>query len=120
MPDSGPTKEGVSYRDEVMNEEGNAARKARKFRASRDLWKQRSAEKQQQIRQLRVTVRDLFSSRERWRQRVKDLEQQLQALQAAHETHSALAPGGSIFFGGLLGKQVIPQTAQTPLSRPSG
>ena len=45
-----------------MNDEGNAARKIRKLRASRDLWKQRPAEKQQEIRQLRVTVRDLSSS----------------------------------------------------------
>ena len=50
-----------------MNDEGNAARKIRKLRASRDLWKQRSAEKQQEIRQLRVTVRDLSSSRENWK-----------------------------------------------------
>ena len=42
-----------------MNDEGNAARNIRKLRASRDRWKQRSAEKQQEIRQLRVTVRDL-------------------------------------------------------------
>ena len=80
-----------------MNDEGNAARKIRKLRASRDLWKQRSAEKQQEIRQLRVTVRDLSSSRENWKTRVKELEQQ---LQAAHEAHAAVGPGSWIFFGG--------------------
>ncbi len=78
-----------------MNDEGNAARKIRKLRASRDLWKQRSAEKQQEIRQLRVTVRDLSSSRENWKTRVKELEQQ---LQAAHEAHAAVGPGSWIFF----------------------
>lgn len=46
-----------------MNDHENAARKIRKLRASRDLWQRRSAEKQQEIRQLRVTVRDLSSSR---------------------------------------------------------
>src|SRR5208283_2967348 len=70
-PESGPATEGFSCRGAVMNDEGNAARKIRKLRASRDLWKQRSAEKQQEIRQLRVTVRDLSSSRENWKTRVK-------------------------------------------------
>ena len=91
-----------------MNDEGNAARKIRKLRASRDLWKQRSAEKQQEIRQLRVTVRDLSSSRENWKTRVKELEQQ---LQAAHEAHAAVGPGSWIFFGGLMDNQAMPRTA---------
>ena len=91
-----------------MNDEGNAARKIRKLRASRDLWKQCSAEKQQEIRQLRVTVRDLSSSRENWKTRVKELEQQ---LQAAHEAHAAVGPGSWIFFGGLMDNQAMPRTA---------
>jgi uncharacterized protein YlxW (UPF0749 family) len=82
-----------------MKDEGDAARKARKLRASRARWQQRSAEKQQQIRQLRVTVRDLSNSREHWRRRAKDLEQQLQALQAAPEAHSAPASGSGILGG---------------------
>jgi uncharacterized protein YhaN len=98
-----------------MNDEGNAARKIRKLRASRALWKQRSAEKQQEIRQLRVTVRDLSSSREHWKTRVKELEQQ---LQAAQEAHAALGPRSWIFLGGLLDNQTRPRTrrAPTPLS----
>ena len=91
-----------------MNDEGNAARKIRKLRASRDLWKHRSAEKQQEIRQLRVTVRDLSSSRENWKTRVKELEQQ---LQAAHEAHAAVGPGSWIFFGGLMDNQSMPRDA---------
>ena len=77
-----------------MNDEGNAARKRRKLRASRDLWKQRLAEKQQEIRQLRVTVRDLSSSRENWKTRVKELEQQ---LQAADKADAAVGPGAGSF-----------------------
>jgi predicted nucleic acid-binding Zn-ribbon protein len=83
-----------------MSEEGDAARQARKLRASRDRWKQRSAEKQQEIRQLRVTNRDLFTSRDRWKARVKELEQQLRPLQAAPEIPAAAAPGVCVFFGG--------------------
>jgi hypothetical protein len=80
-----------------MNDKGNAVRKIRKLRASRDLWKQHSAEKQQKIRQLRITVRDLSSSRENWKTHVKELEQQ---LQAAHEAHAAVGPGRWAFFLG--------------------
>lgn len=96
-----------------MNDEGNAARKIRKLRASRDLWKHRSAEKQQEIRQLRVTVRDLSSSRENWKTRVKELEQQ---LQAAHEAHAAVGPGSWIFFGGLMDNQATPRRRRTPIT----
>ena len=112
-PESGPATEGFSCRGAVMNDEGNAARKIRKLRASRDLWKQRSAEKQQEIRQLRVTVRDLSSSRENWKTRVKELDQQ---LQAAHEAHAAVGPGSWIFFGGLMDNQAMPRTRRTPIT----
>jgi uncharacterized protein YhaN len=87
----------------------------RKLRASRDLWKQRSAEKQQEIRQLRVTVRDLSSSREHWKTRVKELEQQ---LQAAQEVHAAVSSDSWIFFGGVMDNPTMPRTRRTaiPLS----
>jgi len=96
-----------------MNDEGNAARKIRKLRDSRDLWKQRSAEKQQQIRQLRITIRDLSSSREHWKTRVKELEQQLQAVPEAHAT---VGPGNCIFFGGLMDNQAMPSTRQASIT----
>jgi membrane protein involved in colicin uptake len=97
---TGPAKGGVSDGDAVMSDEGDAARKARKLRASRDRWKQRSAEKQKQIRQLRVTNRDLSTSRDQWKARVKELEQQLRAVQAAAESPSADGPAVHVFFGG--------------------
>ena len=59
-----------------------------------------SAEKQKQIRQLRVTNRDLSTSRDQWKARVKELEQQLHALQAATESPSADGPAVRVFFGG--------------------
>src|SRR3954471_10673336 len=83
----------------MMNDEGDAARKARKLRASRDRWKQRSAEKQKQIRQLRVTNRDLSASRDQWKARVKELEQHLRALHPAAESRSG-SPAVRGFFGG--------------------
>jgi len=112
MADSGPAKEEGFNRGAMMNDNGKAARKTRKLRASRDLWKQRSAEKQQQIRELRVTVRDLSSSREHWKTRVQELEQQ---LHAAQEALGAVGPGSRLFFGGLMDQ---PMT-RTPTSSPS-
>ena len=91
-----------------MSDDGDAARKARKLRASRDRWKQRSAEKQQQIRQLRVTVRDLSTSREQWKARFEELQAQLRALQTAPESPSADCPAVCIFFGGQMANQSMP------------
>jgi uncharacterized protein YlxW (UPF0749 family) len=67
------------------------------LRASRDLWKQRCANKQPQVRQLRITVRDLSNSREQWKNRVRELEQQLQAVP---EAPAVVDSGSCIFFGG--------------------
>jgi hypothetical protein len=97
-----------------MNDEESAARKTRKLRASRDLWKQRSAEKQQEIRQLRVKVRDLSISREIWKARVKELVEQ--QLQPAHEANAAVGPGSWLFFGGLMDNQAMPRTRRTPIT----
>src|SRR5438270_379681 len=93
-------KEGISGGDAVMSDDGDAARKARKLRASRDRWKQRSAEKQQQIRQLRVANRDLSRSRDQWKARAKEWEEQPRALPAAPESPSADGPRVRVFFGG--------------------
>jgi predicted nucleic acid-binding Zn-ribbon protein len=97
-----------------MSDEEDAARKARKLRASRDRWKQRSAEKQQQIRQLRVSNRDLSTSRDQWKARVKELEQQLRALPAAAQSPSADDPAVCVFFGGPMVNRS--RTLLTPLS----
>ena len=89
-----------------MPVEANAVRKARKLRVSRDQWKQRSAEKQQQIRQLRVTIRDLSSSRDHWKQRAADLERQLQLSQTVREAPSAVGSSLCAFLGGLMTQTV--------------
>src|SRR3954462_5552620 len=82
-----------------MGDEGDAVRKARNLRASRDRGKRRSAEKQQQIRQLRVTNRDLSTSRDRWKARVKELEQQLRAV---HATAKRLSGNPFVDLQGLM------------------
>jgi predicted nucleic acid-binding Zn-ribbon protein len=82
-----------------MTQEFSGARKLRKLRASRDGWKERSAEKQQEIKRLRVTVRDLLTSRDHWKSRVQELEQQVHALQQANASRPDVLPAGG-FFGG--------------------
>lgn len=82
-----------------MSDEGEA-RKVRKLRASRDRWKQRSGEKHQEIRRLRVSNRDLSTSRDQWKARVKELEEQLRALQADPKSPSADRSAVCVFFGG--------------------
>jgi uncharacterized protein (DUF2384 family) len=60
------------------------ARLARVMEASRDLWKQRAAQKQCLIRSQRVTIRDLQASRDLWKARA------LQASQQLRQPHSCL------------------------------
>ena len=102
-----------------MNENGNAARKARKLRASRDRWKQRSAEKQRQVRQLRVTVRDLAISRAHWQARVRELEHQLRALQTAQDSPGASDPAVSLVFGGERLNRSLRATLLSPVCSPA-
>ena len=70
------------------------ARLARHFRASRDLWKQRAAAKQEQIRSLRVKVRDLAASRDYWKQRA------LRVRPAPADTAVAPGPAAGHALGG--------------------
>jgi predicted nucleic acid-binding Zn-ribbon protein len=82
-----------------MGKVASGVRKARKLRASRDGWKERAAEKQQEIKRLRGNVRDLTNSREQWKARVKELEEQVQALQRANAASPVPGPTW-LFFGG--------------------
>ena len=83
-----------------MEKESSRSRKVRKLRASRDGWKERAAEKQQKIRQLRVTVRDLTASRDHWKSRIEELEQEAHALQKANAASSSAASPTWLFLGG--------------------
>jgi predicted nucleic acid-binding Zn-ribbon protein len=96
-----------------MSNERDVARTARKLRASRDRWKQRSAEKQTQIRQLRVANRDLSTSRDRWKARVQELERQLRAVHAAAEHPSEDTPAARGFWGG----PIIPRSRTSWIPR---
>jgi predicted nucleic acid-binding Zn-ribbon protein len=82
-----------------MGKAPSGARQARKLRVSRDGWKERATEKQQEIKRLRVTVRDLTSSREYWKSRTKELEQQVQALQQAPVSTLDACPSWLLFGG---------------------
>jgi chromosome segregation ATPase len=79
-----------------MAEEPYGARKLRKMRVSRDGWKERAAKKQNAIKRLRCTVRDLLASREQWKTRANELEQEVEVLQKAGASTSCTL----FFFGG--------------------
>jgi predicted nucleic acid-binding Zn-ribbon protein len=83
-----------------MSDEQDGVRKARKLGTSRDQWRQRAAKKQDEIRQLRGTVRDLTASRDCWKTRAKKAEQQLRVLQVASNSPSVVSAASGLFFGG--------------------
>ena len=78
------------------------SRQVRRLQQARRRWKQRVAAKQQEIRKLRVSVRDLSASRDLWKQRYRDLQHQRAAATAPappplllpHPARSAEAPLG--------------------------
>jgi len=61
------------------------ARLVRLFRRSRDLWKQRAADKQRAVKTLRITVRDLGASRDHWKTVARQQAQELATLRAQLE-----------------------------------
>jgi predicted nucleic acid-binding Zn-ribbon protein len=83
-----------------MGKKASRAPQRSKLLVSRDGWKERAAKKQQEIDQLRVTVRDLTKSREQWKQRAKELQQQVEAMQQANVAASLGDSPAWLFFGG--------------------
>jgi arginyl-tRNA--protein-N-Asp/Glu arginylyltransferase len=61
------------------------ARLARLFRRSRDTWKQRAADKQRALKQLRITVRDVSESRDHWKTIARQQSQEIATLRAQRE-----------------------------------
>jgi hypothetical protein len=69
-------------------------RLARLFRHSRDTWKQRAADKQRALKQLRITVRDVSDSREHWKTLAQQRSQEIATLRSQLEqTHETCAGG---------------------------
>jgi hypothetical protein len=55
---------------------------ARAFRLSRDRWKAKAGERREQLRALKVRLRDVAASRALWKQKALHLQEQLDALTA--------------------------------------
>jgi hypothetical protein len=51
-------------------------RLVRYFERSRDAWKARALQKQQQVRALEIKVRDLLASRDYWKKKAKEAEKE--------------------------------------------
>lgn len=47
------------------------------YKESRDAWKEKHCEKQHYIRALKIRIRDLAASRDLWKQRTKELEDEI-------------------------------------------
>ena len=61
-------------------------RLANLFKRSRDVWKQRAAEKQKKLRAQEIRIRDLEKSRELWKRRAQTAEAQVREYQAQEKT----------------------------------
>src|SRR5947209_19286421 len=90
------------------------ARLARLFRHSRDVWKQRAADKQQAVKKLRITVRDLSESRDHWKAVARQQSEEIAALRLLLEQarRELSAPGRML--AGPCGGQLAPAELSAP------
>jgi hypothetical protein len=82
-----------------MGKEASRVPQRSKLLVSRDGWKERAAKKQQEIKRLRVTVRDLINSREQWKERAKEHQQQVEYLQQANVASLGDSPAWLVLGG---------------------
>ncbi len=64
----------------MTNYKSDSSRLARLFRKSRDLWKERSNEKQTQLKLKDNTIRDLKISRKNWKNKSKGYKEELDKI----------------------------------------
>lgn len=76
--DDEPTTETENKKD-IQN---TSARRARRFKKSRDSWKHKTKKKRDVIKALEVKTRDLSVSRETWKERAKQAETKLKEVKA--------------------------------------
>ena len=77
-----------------------AANQSGLLKESRERWRVRVAERREEIRKLRVKVRDLSKSRDLWKSKAKKLQQQLEAAQLEASKVAVSASDNGPFFGG--------------------
>lgn len=75
----------------IKGYKSSTKRLASLFKRSRDLWKQRAADKQRKLRAQEIRIRDLEKSRELWKHRAKTAEQTLRESHT-QERPQALPP----------------------------
>ena len=81
------------------------ARLVRLFRRSRDLWRQRAADKQRAVKKLRITVRDLDASRDHWKTVARQQAHEIATLRAQLEqTRQELPAAGPTQQGSCSGQ----------------
>jgi len=82
----------------MENYKSSIDRLARLFKKSRNIWKQRSLEKQARIKSLEIKVRDLSKSREQWKSRAKTAESKL-SQNSTEFSQSRLEDNSRIYTG---------------------
>jgi hypothetical protein len=90
------------------------ARLVRLFRRSRDTWKQRAADKQRAVKQLRITVRDLSESREHWKNIARQQSQEIATLRVQLEQTREELSAAERTQKGSCGGQLTPADLSAP------
>src|SRR5213596_2613004 len=90
------------------------ARLAWLFRRSRDTWKQRAADKQRALKQLRITVRDVSESRDHWKIIARQRSQEIATLRAQLEQARAAPATSALTQTGSCGGQLAPADLSAP------
>jgi hypothetical protein len=75
--------EDQAGRDEAPQFRSPKRTLARAFRLSRDRWKEKATQRREELRSLKVRLRDVEASRELWKQKAAHLQEQLARLSAA-------------------------------------
>ncbi len=108
-----------AWKTSVVSEpefKSSPARLVRLFRRSRDIWKQRAADKQRALKKLRITVRDRSESRDHWKALARQQSQEIATLRLQLEqARQELSAPGRMHTGSCGG-----QLAPAELSAPKG
>ena len=84
------------------------------FRRSRDIWKQRAADKQRALKKLRITVRDLSESRDHWKAVAWQQSQEIATLRLQLEQARQELPAPGRMHTGSCGGQLAPAELSAP------
>jgi hypothetical protein len=90
------------------------------FRLSRDRWKAKATHRREELRAMKVRLRDVEASRELWKTKALHLQEQLHHLSAAATEPLPQDPaGGCDLAGDRSAQPTLPEPAAAPLPLPA-